>query len=134
MTKELIRSKYKSWRNKEPLCGILGEWSGKKNASATINKLASQPVPIQDILDKIIDASASPEALEFERIKIIWPKIVPEEFKRSVFPYFVKNGILFIKVNDSCSLMEIKMNERRIFASIKKELPNGTVSKIKFLA
>jgi hypothetical protein len=134
MTKNIIRSKYKSWRRKEPLCGILNEWYGKKKASAVINSFATQPLPIQELMDKIIEHDSKPEALEFERVKLAWGKIIPEEYSKTAFPYFIKGNVLYIKVHDSCSLMELKMKSRELLLALKTELGSATFTKIGFLA
>lgn len=134
MKKQLIFPKNKYWRKQEALCGILNEWYGEKNASRIIGELCSQPQPIQKFIEKILASDNSPAEIEFQKTKIAWNKIVPPEFNKSAYPFYIKNKTLYVKVKDSCSLMELKMREKEILKKLLTELKNASFSKIHFTA
>ncbi|HRU00526.1 MAG TPA: DUF721 domain-containing protein [Victivallales bacterium] len=134
MKKQLIFPKNKYWRKKNALCGILEEWYGKKDATKIICDITSQPVEIQTIIEKILARDSSDKVIELQRTKIAWEKIIPPEYKENTYPSYIKNNILYIKVKDSCSLMELKMQQKTLTEKLKKEICNPKFTKIHFLA
>ena len=134
MKKQLIFPKSKYWREQEALCGILNEWHGKNAATRIIGELTSQPKPVQNFIEQILERDSSPEAIEFQRAKIAWAKIVPTEYEKTAFPYYIKRKILYVKVHDSWSLMELKMRERELSNKLFHELKEPNLKKISFIA
>jgi hypothetical protein len=131
--KNLINSYRQDWRKKDPLCRILRDWSGKENGDKRIDRFATQPLAIREVLEKIVKIDTSPEAVEFERVKKIWQKVMPPGGKISAFPFYIKDSILFVKVTNSCSMMEMRMQSSNILKKIKDELIETSFSKMKFL-
>ncbi len=140
MKTKLISTKNKYWRHSEPLCGILDEWHGRRKASRIIGSLTGQPQPVQELIEQILERDSSPEAVEFEKVRIAWSKIVPQEYSRSAFAYYIKENALMVKVHDSCSLMELKMRSREMLGKLLDELRKThrtefpKISRIAFLA
>jgi hypothetical protein len=132
MKNNLIRSYKKSWREREPLCKILRAWHGKEGGDRMIEKFATQPIGIKELVEKIVKNDSSPEAVEFEQIKQNWEKIVPATIKDSVFPVFLKDNILFVKVNNSCAMMELTLKTSEIITAIKKHT-SFSVARVKCL-
>ncbi len=112
--RKLISPYHKEWRRYDPVPSILEEWYGKEVGSTEIISHLPDAVPIQMALDDLMKGPGNDLNVLFIRIKDGWKDIVGEDIAAVAAPKSLKNGILYVEVENSAWLMELRNYSRKM--------------------
>lgn len=81
-----------------------------------------EPMSIRQIIDKVIDASGTKEAVLEHRATYMWPDIVGQGINRVTTRRYVSKGVLHVYISSASMKSEIEFSKHRIIDAINTAL------------
>ncbi|OGV39023.1 MAG: hypothetical protein A2X48_17830 [Lentisphaerae bacterium GWF2_49_21] len=111
--KKLISISDRGWRKKDPLPSILEEWYGEEEGFSEVASHLPDAVSIQDAIKGVMSSSDSAENEIFTRIRDEWEGIVGKDISCIALPRSLRNGILYVCVENSAWMMELRNSGKK---------------------
>jgi predicted nucleic acid-binding Zn ribbon protein len=113
-TKKLISPFNEKWRKSDPLPSVLEEWYGSQAGSSEVISHLPDPVSIQDAIGELMKKSSISDNILIMKIKSEWEDIVGRDITAVSTPKLIKNGILYVEVENSVWMMELRGCNKKI--------------------
>ena len=81
-----------------------------------------EPMSIRQIIDKVLDTSASREAVMEHRASYLWPEIVGQGINRVTARRYVSKGVLHVYITSASIKSEVEFSKHRIIKAINTAL------------
>jgi len=92
----------------------------------------TQPAAIKEIIAGFLKQEEKHKDSEQAVILRNWKKIVPKRAQDCARPVAIKNKVLVVAVSNSAWLHQLAMNKDRLLKKIKKLIPKGQISDMRF--
>lgn len=92
-----------------------------------------EPEKIGDILTQVLEKTGLKEKFEEQKPLLVWNKIVGQTIALHTMPGWIKNGVLWIFVNDSIWQQELTFLETQIVEKVNQYLGGKKICRIKFI-
>ncbi len=89
-------------------------------------------VSLKTALDKALKGSRLTEGLEAYSLLVEWKTLVGEVLAEHAKPVRVKNGVLYVEVDDPVWLSQIKYMKGGILSKVDRETKKGTIKDLRF--
>jgi len=132
--KKLISPFNEKWRRSDPLPAVLEEWYGIETGSSEVISHLPDPVPIQEVVGELMKKSEISDNILLMKIKSEWEDIVGKDITAVSTPKFMKNGFLYVEVENSVWMMELRNYSKKIIIEKIQSLhPEITIKDINFV-
>lgn len=89
-------------------------------------------VSLKAMMDKTLKGSRLTEGLEAYSLLMQWKTLVGEVLAEHAKPVRVKNGILYVEVDDPVWLSQIKYMKGGILSKVDREIKEGAIKDLRF--
>ena len=93
------------------------------------NKRTQKQAPLGDEINKLIKGVKSIRRSKF----VFWEEVVGEKIARIAIPVKNKNGVLFVKVEDSVWRFELSRRKEELVSKINEQLKKSIYKEIVFI-
>lgn len=113
--------------------GALADWVGKERKNEVFASLRPETESLNSLLDGILENFADDDLALLERLRGSWRELLGEVIAEQTYPVDLKDGILFLEVNNSAWMYVFERQHKPKIRKILLEAGNGVIRDLQFV-